>query len=261
MSALTGPRNTIQQSDQVMGAEFGIPIGAAIICHQGGMVGPQGGFAVPGGIKGTEALLLVQSTTGGSGITFTSAIPGVVGNATKITYATPAGGTTTVTFVGQIITVNPKTGETNNGLLAVLAATPGITGLVTFVLTGTGTDVLVARAQAPLAGGVTGPDAVIAGVAEFEYDNSGNNPGGLHAGNGTVGAVVVQVKRGVFKFNNSTSTDLINQANILQPCYAADDQTVALTNGGSTRPVAGLIYQVDTDGVWVEITGANPQPA
>jgi hypothetical protein len=32
-----------------------------------------------------------------------------------------------------------------------------------------------------------------------------------------------------------------------------DDQTVAKTNGSSTRSVAGIVRQVDSDGVWVEI--------
>lgn len=31
-------------------------------------------------------------------------------------------------------------------------------------------------------------------------------------------------------------------------CYAVDDDTVALTNGGGTRSVAGRIYEVDDDG-------------
>jgi hypothetical protein len=31
-----------------------------------------------------------------------------------------------------------------------------------------------------------------------------------------------------------------------------DDQTVAKTNGSSSRSVAGIIRDVDADGVWVE---------
>jgi hypothetical protein len=31
-----------------------------------------------------------------------------------------------------------------------------------------------------------------------------------------------------------------------------DDQTVAKTDGSTTRSVAGIVRGVDTDGVWVE---------
>ena len=34
--------------------------------------------------------------------------------------------------------------------------------------------------------------------------------------------------------------------------HLVDDQTVAKTNGGSTRSVAGICRGVDSDGVWVE---------
>ena len=35
-------------------------------------------------------------------------------------------------------------------------------------------------------------------------------------------------------------------------CYIVDDQTVAKTNGGATRCVAGKVWDVDAEGVWVE---------
>jgi len=172
MTALAAPRNTPQQDDNTVVSELQLPIAASTICHQGGMVG----FAGP-----------------------TQANPG---------YAVP-----------------PATGS----------------ALVT-------------------------PQVV--GVAEFEYDNSGNNPGGLHAGNGAAGAVVVQIKRGCFKFLNSTAGDLIGQANVFQPCWAADDQTVALTSGNTwttavhtgTGP-AGTVTMTGTPLTTVEtIRGLVGQP-
>lgn len=81
------------------------------------------------------------------------------------------------------------------------------------------------------------------GVALEQVDNSG----------GAAGALTVPVRRGVFKFANSTATDEITIADIGVNCYIVDDQTVARTNGSSTRSVAGRIDGVDTDGVWVEI--------
>lgn len=64
----------------------------------------------------------------------------------------------------------------------------------------------------------------------------------------------VNVRCGIFKFENSAAGDLIANDDAGKLCYIVDDQTVALTDGGSTRSAAGKIYSVDTDGaVWVSI--------
>ena len=70
---------------------------------------------------------------------------------------------------------------------------------------------------------------------------------------GSNGDVSVQVKRGTFKFGNSSAGDLIAQADVGADCYIVDDQTVAKTNGTNTRSVAGKIIAVDADGVWVKL--------
>ena len=67
------------------------------------------------------------------------------------------------------------------------------------------------------------------------------------------GDATARVKRGTFKFANSTAGDLIAQADVGADCYIVDDQTVAKTNGTSTRSRAGKIEAVDADGVWVQI--------
>lgn len=67
------------------------------------------------------------------------------------------------------------------------------------------------------------------------------------------GDVSVRVKRGTFKFANSSAGDLIAQADVGADCYIVDDQTVAKTNGTNTRSRAGKIEAVDADGVWVQI--------
>ncbi len=69
---------------------------------------------------------------------------------------------------------------------------------------------------------------------------------------GANGAVSGKVRRGCFKFGNSSAGDLIAVADYGAQCFIVDDQTVAKTNGSSTRSVAGIIRQVDADGVWVE---------
>jgi hypothetical protein len=69
----------------------------------------------------------------------------------------------------------------------------------------------------------------------------------------SAGDAVAEVQRGVFKFANSASADLIAQADVGADCYIVDDQTVAKTSATSTRSRAGQIVAVDSDGVWVQI--------
>lgn len=81
------------------------------------------------------------------------------------------------------------------------------------------------------------------GIADALADNSA----------GAASAINVKVRRGCYQFANSASGDLIALADVGADCYIVDDQTVAKTNGGSTRSVAGKIRDVDANGVWVEI--------
>ena len=53
---------------------------------------------------------------------------------------------------------------------------------------------------------------------------------------------------------NSAAADQITAADIGNDCYGVDDQTVAKTNGANTRSVAGKIYDVDAQGVWVKFS-------
>jgi hypothetical protein len=68
---------------------------------------------------------------------------------------------------------------------------------------------------------------------------------------GSSGDLSVDILSGVFKWANSTSSDQITQADLGAYAYIVDDQTVAKTNGSSSRSKAGRIVGVDTDGVWV----------
>ena len=81
------------------------------------------------------------------------------------------------------------------------------------------------------------------GVAQERADNSA----------GAASAIRVKVRRGCFRFANSAAADLIALADIGADCFIVDDQTVAKTNGGATRSIAGKIRDVDADGVWVQI--------
>ncbi|WP_343498630.1 hypothetical protein [Achromobacter denitrificans] len=90
--------------------------------------------------------------------------------------------------------------------------------------------------------GSTSTTLKAAGVAECRADNSA----------GAAGDIRVRLRKGPHCFANSISADLITLADIGSDCYIVDDQTVAKTSGGDTRSVAGKVFDVDADGVWVE---------
>jgi len=91
--------------------------------------------------------------------------------------------------------------------------------------------------------GTTATGLVADGRAEAQVDNTG----------GAAGAKTVPVRKGVFRFNNSAAADAITAAEIGTDCYIVDDNTVAKTDGGTTRSKAGRVVDVDAQGVWVEI--------
>lgn len=82
--------------------------------------------------------------------------------------------------------------------------------------------------------------------------------GAVATGNKTVGRAkktfnvavagdVVEYESGIFRFANAGAVVAASRGLI---CYADDDQTVSLT---ATNMVAGRVYDVDTQGVWVLI--------
>ena len=81
------------------------------------------------------------------------------------------------------------------------------------------------------------------GVAKQTADNT----------TGADGAIRVSTERGCFQFENSAAGDQITLADVNAVCYIVDDQTVAKTNGTSTRSAAGTVVDVDANGVWVEV--------
>jgi len=64
------------------------------------------------------------------------------------------------------------------------------------------------------------------------------------------GDVKVTVRRGTFKFKNHGS-NTVTAAHIASDCYVEDDQTVGSL--ATSKSVAGKVFAVDTDGVWVTI--------
>jgi len=95
--------------------------------------------------------------------------------------------------------------------------------------------------------GTTATGLKALGVFRSQYDNTG----------GANGAIDCEADRGIFRFENSTSGDLITIADIGELCYIVDDQTVAKTDGSGARSAAGKIDDVDASGVWVRIDPTN----
>ena len=78
------------------------------------------------------------------------------------------------------------------------------------------------------------------GVAAATVDNSA----------GADGEQTVISQAGLHRFINVGDID---RSHIGSAAYMVDDQTVAATNGTGTRSSAGLIKDVDTSGVWIEL--------
>jgi hypothetical protein len=73
------------------------------------------------------------------------------------------------------------------------------------------------------------------------------------------GDKLASIDEGCFQFANSSAGDAITLADRGQPCFVVDDQTVAKTVGAGLRPIAGIIADVDANGVWVRF-GASQAP-
>jgi hypothetical protein len=91
--------------------------------------------------------------------------------------------------------------------------------------------------------GKTGVGLKVAGRAERHCDNRlGGN-----------GDDTVLVKRDcLFRFDNALG-DEVDSSHVGDLCFVVDDATVAKTDGNGTRSAAGLIAEVDEDGVWVAL--------
>ncbi|MDD3154925.1 MAG: hypothetical protein PHS41_08655 [Victivallaceae bacterium] len=90
------------------------------------------------------------------------------------------------------------------------------------------------------------------GKAVPASDASGLTVAGV-ACNQVASGGMVTVKSGCFHFKNSASAAAVTAAKAGDVCYVADDEKVSAT-GGTNSVVAGVVYDVDSNGVWV-ITG------
>ena len=75
----------------------------------------------------------------------------------------------------------------------------------------------------------------------------------MHSAAQAEGELSVDVRKGTFHYRNSAAADEITAADIGSDCYLVDDDTVAKTNGGGARSVAGKIEAIDGAHVWITI--------
>jgi len=87
------------------------------------------------------------------------------------------------------------------------------------------------------------PTLFVVGVAVATADNSA----------GAAADVLVDIERGVFSMNNSSSTSALTDNDIGRVCYAADDNTVARITAIGTLPPVGKCMGLDGSDVLVEV--------
>ena len=93
--------------------------------------------------------------------------------------------------------------------------------------------------------GATAVGSFGVGVAQTLADNT----------SGANAAIGVSWRPGVAYLAN-LAADLCLVTDIGAKCFIADDQTVARSNGTGTRSPAGVIEDVDANGVWVRLDEA-----
>jgi len=101
----------------------------------------------------------------------------------------------------------------------------------------------VINASGHLTKGATATGLKCVGRIKAQVDNSA----------GVAAAVNGEVENGLFCWKNSAAADAITLAEVGTVCFIVDDETVAKTSGGGTRSPAGIIEDVDSDGVWVRM--------
>lgn len=103
--------------------------------------------------------------------------------------------------------------------------------------------ILVRNSSGYIKPGTTATGEIAIGVACEDVVNSGS-----------AGAKRVTYERGVFPFANSSAGDLIaDPTDCDKTVYIVDDQTVAKTDGSSSRSAAGKVERIEGGLVFVRI--------
>jgi hypothetical protein len=128
---------------------------------------------------------------------------------------------------------------------------PRRVGLIAAATTAFSGAMLMRNAAGFIVEGQTATGLVGVGRAQEHVDNAA----------GSNGDFTVAYEPGIYRYDNSASTDEITEADIGKVCFAVDDQTVAKTDGTGTRSPAGVVDHVDDLGVWVRFDEALTRAA
>lgn len=93
----------------------------------------------------------------------------------------------------------------------------------------------------------------IAASSEFECRGAGRIESNVDNTAGADNDVIVAIRKGIFRYDND-DTHKVMRASIGSDCYIVDDQTVSSDSLNDERSVAGQVFDVDCDGVWVKFT-------
>lgn len=118
----------------------------------------------------------------------------------------------------------------------------GLVGAATRIFKGA---IVMRNAAGYLIRGATAIGSFGVGISQTNVDNTA----------GANGAVSINWRPGAAYLANLAG-DLCLVTDIGAKCWIADDQTVAKTNGTATRSPAGIIEDVDANGVWVRFDEA-----
>lgn len=95
----------------------------------------------------------------------------------------------------------------------------------------------------------TGSPLVPAAAGDLTLRVVGRSETRLTAGAGNTSRL--KYRSGIFKWNNGTAGEAIDANDVGKVCYVLDDNTVGISGNSAANAIAGRIYQVDADGVWV----------
>jgi hypothetical protein len=72
-------------------------------------------------------------------------------------------------------------------------------------------------------------------------------------GGASDGDVKIETDDGCFLFKIGTAGDALTRADVENDVYVIDDQTVGKTHATNTRPRAGVLKDVTSEGAWVQV--------
>ena len=132
---------------------------------------------------GPTATGFLPSVTSPDGVTYTSQIAGVAGNAISIAQSAPAGSALVINVIGTTIYIQPQASTTNAQIVTAIGASPNAAALVSAASTGTSDTPALSAQTIMLGGGYS----LAAGTANVQFVQNGqSSSNGVQAWNAIV---------------------------------------------------------------------------